>query len=407
MIGRLAQAWRWRAGVAAGFIAALAGCAAKQVVQAPPPPPPPQVTVAAPLKRQVVDWDDYTGRFEAPQDVQVRARVTGVITAIHFRNGQDVRAGQPLLTIDPRPYRAALDQARGSLARALATAANARQVAARSRTLSGAQAVSREELERDVAAGRSADADVAAARAAVRTAALNLDFTTVRAPFGGRASDRRVSLGDTVTSNDTVLTRIVSIDPIWFAFEGAEGFYLKNMRQDQRGERRSSRYAANPVDIQLADETGYRWHGHMVFVDNAIDANSGTIRARAVVANPTRFLTPGMFGRARLLGSGTYDALLIPDAAIVTDQSRRVVYVVNRDNKVVPRPVELGAVVEGLRIVRAGLAPTELVILDGLAGIRPGSPVNPKRGEIKPHPETQPARSAPVAEPESGQATTR
>jgi RND family efflux transporter MFP subunit len=365
------------------------------------------VTVALPLQKDVVDWDDYTGRFEAPQDVQVRPRVNGVITAIHFDNGQDVQAGQSLFTIDPRPYRAALEQARAQVARAQATAANARQVATRSRALNAAQAVSKEELEANIAAQRSAEADLAAARAAVSAADLNLGFTTVRAPFSGRISDRRVSLGDSVKDGDTVLTRIVSLDPIWFSFEGAEAFYLKNLRQAVRGERGSSRNTANPIEIQLADESGYRWRGRMTFLDNAIDPGSGTIRARAVLPNPRHFLTPGMFGRARLLGSGTYKALLVPDEAIVTDQTRRLIYVVNRENKVASRLVEVGTMVEGLRIVRAGLAPTDIVILDGLGRLRPGTAVTPQRSQIKPRPDTQAASTVPLQEPASGQATAK
>jgi RND family efflux transporter MFP subunit len=383
----------------------LAGCGGGKPPSAPPPP---EVVVATPLQRDVVDWDDYTGRFEATQDVEIRPRVTGVVTAIHFRNGQDVSAGQPLFTIDPRPYRAALDQAAAQAARAQAALANASQVTARSRVLAESQAVSREELEKDIATERSAAADLAAARATVATAQLNLSFTQIRAPFAGRVSDRKVSLGSAVRDGETVLTRVVSIDPIWFAFEGAETFYLKNLRQDQRGERRSSRYAANPIDIQLADESDYRWHGRMEFLDNIVDPGSGTIRARAVVANPTRFLTPGMFGRARLLGSGTYKAMLVPDEAIVTDQTRRLVYVVGQGNKVQPRPVELGALVEGLRVVRQGLAPTDLVVVSGIGRLQqPGMTVSPKKSVIKPSVANQPPPTAPTQEPASGQATAR
>jgi RND family efflux transporter MFP subunit len=272
--------------------------------------------------------------------------------------------------------------------------------------LVSANAVSKEEIEGNLATQRSAAADLAAAKAAVRNAALNLEFTTVRAPFSGRVSDRKVSLGDTVLDGQTILTRVVSLDPIWFSFEGAEAFYLKNLRQDARGERGSSRYTANPVDIQLADEDEYRWHGKMVFLDNTVDPDSGTIRARAVVANPTHFLTPGMYGRARLLGSGRYQAMLVPDSALVTDQTRRLVYVVGQDDKILARPVEIGAKVAGLRIIRAGLAPTERVVLDGLGRVRPGMQVKPLRGEIKPSPGTQPGMVAPLEEPLSGQATT-
>lgn len=371
----------------------------------PPPPPPPEVNVANPLQRDVVDWDDYTGRFEATQDVEVRPRVSGQITRVYFRNGQDVGAGAALFEIDPRPYRAALDQAVAQASRAQAALTNARQVTARTRALQAAQAASREELEANIAAERTAAADLAAARAAIDTARLNLSFTTVRAPFGGRVSDRRVNVGDSVTDGQTVLTRVVSLDPIWFAFEGAEAFYLKNLRQDARGERGSSRYTPNPVEIQLADETDYAWRGRMTFLDNTVDPNSGTIRARAEVSNPARFLTPGMFGRARLLGSGTYRAMLIPDEAIVTDQTRRIVYVASRDGKANPRPVELGAKVEGLRIVREGLAPTDLVVLTGVNRLQPGAPIKPKRTRITPQPEAQPRPAAPLAQPQSGQAS--
>lgn len=393
-----------RSAIAILGLVLLSACGGGQPPQAPPPP---EVTVATPLQREVVDWDDYTGRFVAPQDVEIRARVNGVITAIHFRDGQDVRQGQPLFTIDPRPYQAQLAQAQAQIARAQAALTNARQVTARSRALAAAQAVSKEELETNIAAERSAAADLAAGRASANAAQLNLGFTTVRAPFSGRMSDRKVSLGDLVTDGQTILTRIVSIDPIRFEFEGAESFYLKNLRQDQRGERGSSRNTANPVQIQLADESEYRWNGRMQFLDSAVDPNSGTIRAYALVPNPTRFLTPGMFGRARLLGSGTYRAMLIPDEAIVTDQTRRLVYVLSKDNKATPRPVEIGAKVEGLRIVRDGLAPTDMVIITGHGQLQPGAQVKPKKGVIKPDATKQAAPTAPTAEPESGQATVR
>ncbi|WP_079246958.1 efflux RND transporter periplasmic adaptor subunit [Sphingomonas turrisvirgatae] len=393
-----------RAVVAILSFTLLASCGG---AQPPAAPPPAEVTFATPLQREVTDWDDYTGRFVAAQDAEITARVNGVITQIHFRDGQDVRQGQPLFTIDPRPYRAALAQAEAQIARAQAALTNARQVTERSRQLASAQAVSAEELENNVAAERAATADLAAGRAAASAAQLNLGFTTVRAPFSGRVSDRRVSLGDAVAQGTTVLTRVVSLNPIRFEFEGAESFYLKNLRQDERGERGSSRTTANPVQIQLADETEYRWNGRMEFLDNAVDPNSGTIRAHAVVSNPTRFLTPGMFGRARLLGSGTYRAMLVPDEAIVTDQTRRLVYVVSKDNKATPRVVEVGAKAEGLRIIRDGLAPTDRVIITGLGRLQPGAPVNPKKGVIKPDTSKQAAPTRPIEEPASGQATVR
>ena len=381
---------------------ALAACGGQQQ---PPAPPPPTVTVAQPLQREIMDWDDYTGRFEAPQDVEVRARATGVVTRVYFRNGQDVRQGQPLFEIDPRPYRAALASAEAQVRRAQAALTNARQVATRTQALLASQAVSREEAENNEASVRAAEADLAAARANADVARLDLGFTTARAPFSGRISDRRVDVGDAVTKDTTVMTRVVSINPIWFSFEGAESFYLKNLRQDRRGERGSSRSTANPVQIQLADETGYRWEGRMEFLDNAIDPNSGTIRARAIVRNPDGFLTPGMFGRARLLGSGTYRAMMIPDSAIVADQTRKLVWVVGRDNKITQRPVETGPVVEGLRVIRAGLAPTDRVAIDGIGRLQPGMPVTPKPGRIALQPGGNAPPTSPIVTPPSAQAT--
>ncbi|MEH3108051.1 MAG: efflux RND transporter periplasmic adaptor subunit [Sphingomonas fennica] len=391
-----------RMGLALAGAVALAGCGKKE---APPAPPPANVSVARPLQREVVDWDEYIGRFEAPDDVEVRARADGVVTRVYFRNGQDVREGQPLFEIDPRPYRAALAQAEAQVRRAQATLTNARSVQARTQSLLAAQAVSREEAEQNEATTRTAAADLAAAQAQAATARLNLGFTTTRAPFSGRLSDRRVSVGDAVTDGTTVMTRIVSINPIWFTFEAAESFYLKNLRQDRRGERGSSRTTPNPIEIQLADEPGYRWKGRMTFLDNAIDPGSGTIRARGVVPNPGGFLTPGMFGRARLLGSGSYRAMLVPDEAVIADQARKIAYVVGRDGKAVQRPVETGPMVEGLRVVKAGLAPTDLIILDGLARIQPGMPVSPKQTVIKPRAADTAPVSAALKTPPSSEAT--
>lgn len=375
--------------------------------EAPPAPPPVTVSVAAPLQRDVVDWDDYVGRFEAIQDVQVTPRVSGVITRIGFREGVEVQKGAFLFEIDPRPFRAALDQAQAEVERAEASVANARAERARAAQLLEAEAISREEYDQKLAAERTGAAGLAAARATARSRALDLEFTTVRAPIRGRISDRRVALGDFVTAGQTLLTRVVSTDPIWFTFDGAESFYLKYVRQDRTGERPSSRYAPNPVEIQLADEPDYRWRGRMVFVDNAIDPGSGTIRAHAEVANPDGFLVPGMFGRARLLGSGTYRAMLIPDEAIVTDQTRRIVYVVGKDGKTVPRAVETGPMVEGLRVVRAGLAPTDRVVLDGLARLQPGVPVRTKLAEIRPRARNDAPVATPITTPPPAEATTR
>lgn len=380
---------------------AVAGCSKG----APPPPPPPQVTSALPLQRDVTDWDEYIGRFEAVQDVELRPRVSGTIDQVMFANGQRVRAGQALFTIDPRPYLATLAQASAQAARAQATVVNAQSELARAQVLLKAEAVSKEEYETKVAAVGTARADLRAAQAAVSTARLNLGFTTVRSPISGLVSDRRVSKGNYATEAQTVLTRVVSTDPIWFSFEGAESFYLKYLRQDRKGERGSSRRTPNPVEVQLADESGYRWHGRMEFVDNAIDPNSGTIRAHAVIANPEGFLTPGLFGRARLIGSGSYRAMLVPDEAITTDQTRKLVYVVGRDGKVVTRVIATGPQVEGLRVVRSGLAPTEHVVIEGITTLQPGATVKEHLVKMRPKASSTTPQSVPESAPPASDAT--
>jgi RND family efflux transporter MFP subunit len=373
--------------------------------RAPPPPAPPQISVARPLSKNVVDWDEYIGHFEAPQSVELRARVTGPVTQILFRDGQDVREGQPLFIIDPEPYRAALDQARAAVESASATLQNAASIEARSANLEGAHAVSKEELEANQARVRTATAALHAAQAAAETAELNYKWTTVRAPVTGRVSSRRVSVGDQVQSGATLLTTVVSLDPIWFVFDGAESFYLKYLRQAREGQRHSSRDFANPIDIRLSDETSFSHRGKMVFVDNAIDTGSGTIQAHAVVDNNDHFLTPGMFGRARLLGSGTYRAMLVPDEAIITTQSVKEVFVLARDSTVTKRTVELGPEVLGLRAIKGGLAATDLVILDHIAQLKPGMKVAPNRTSIKPRGADAGPATPPVGPPEPAAAT--
>jgi len=365
-------------------------------------PPPPTVTVAAPISRAVSDWDEYVGRFEAIDNVQVLPRVAGQIVAVRFRAGVEVQKGQPLFDIDPRPYRAAYLQAKASILSASAALANSKSELARATELKSFNAVSQQEYETKIAAQRTAEANLEAARANAEARELDLSFTTVRSPINGRVSDKRVAIGDQVKANETLLTTVVSVNPIWFSFEGAESFYLKYIRQARDGERRSSRYAPNPVEVQLSDEKDYNWRGRMVFVDNALDTGSGTIRAHAVIENPNGFLVPGMFGRARLLGSGAYQAMLVPDEAILTDQTRKLIYTVGKDGKTVARPVETGPMVEGLRVIRSGLKPGERIIIEGLAQMRPGMPVTARQGRIKPRaadtsPDSLPT-SAPPAE---------
>ncbi|WP_417622004.1 efflux RND transporter periplasmic adaptor subunit [Parasphingorhabdus sp.] len=368
--------------------------------ESPPPAPPPKaVSVALPLQREVVDWDEFTGRFEAIQDVEIMPRVSGTIERIAFREGVEVRKGQLLFVLDQRTFRNAVAEAQAQIDQNEATVANARTEMERARELLKFEAVSKEEYEQKQAVYRSALAQRSGAQARLSEAKLQLSYTTVRSPVSGRVSDKRVALGDTVSAGQTLLTRVGTVNPIYFSFDGAESFYLKYIRQDQAGERRSSRYAHNPIEIQLADGSGYNWRGRMTFVDSAIDPDSGTIRAHAEVQNPDGFLVPGMFGRARLLGSGTYKALLVPDETLITDQTRKLLYVVGKDNKVTQRVVETGPLVEGLRVIRDGIAPTEKVVLDGLAGLRPGMVVKAKLIQIKPRSDNTAPVSVPLEAP--------
>ena len=357
---------------------ALAACGAKTS----PAPPPPTVTVATPVAMNVIDWDDYVGQFTAVDSVDVRPRVSGYLLSVRFKDGEMVRKGQVLFTIDPRPYRAAAEQAGGPLARAKATLINARAEAVRARTLLDAHAISQQAFDILIAGERQAAADVQSAQGAARAAALNLSFTMVVAPISGRVSDRRVAPGNLVAADQTVLTNIVSLDPIRFSFAGSEALYLKYQRENQAGTRASSRTMANPVEIRLQDEPTWRWKGHMDFVDNALDSGSGTIRGRAVVANPDHFLTPGMFGHLRLLGSGAYPALLTPETAIVTDQERQVVFVVGADHVARMQAVELGPRVAGLRVVRSGLKPTDRIVIEGVQRAQAGHAVFPVLGRV-------------------------
>lgn len=392
-----------RAAAVALLVFAIASCGPG----APPAPPKPHVSVAYPIVRRVIDWDDFDGRFEAIQNVSVIPRVSGAITQVLFRNGQDVKANQPLFIIDPRPFKAAYDQALGDLDNAKANEEIAQANYERGKGLIKEQALSRELFETRRAAAEQAVAQVETAKAAAETARLNLEFTTVKASVDGRMSDRKVSIGDIVTANSTQLSTIVTLDPIWFTFEGAETFVLKYQREEKLGQRKSSRVEPNPLEIQLADENGYPHRGRMVFVDNAIDPQSGTIRAKAEFSNADHFLTPGMFGRARLLASGAYQALLIPDEAIITDQTRRLVFVIDQSGKVAAREIETGPLVIGLRVVRSGLKADEKVVLDGLARLAPGADVDATLVTLKPRAADTAPQSEPMSAPPSSQATPR
>jgi RND family efflux transporter MFP subunit len=349
------------------------------------------VTVAPPLARKVVQWDEYTGRFEASERVAVRPRVTGYIDKVHFADGADVKQGDLLFTIDRRPFAIAVDSARADLTRAQAQVTLNQMDYQRAQELVRSAATTVRDLDQRKANLDTAQAQVLSAQAALRNAELNLEWTEVRAPISGRVSDRRVDAGNLVTGGQdgaNLLTTIVRLDPIYFVFEGSEADYIRYTRLNSQGQRPSSRLAPNPVRVQLADETGWPHAGRMDFVDNEVNARNGTIRGRAVLDNHDLFLSPGTFGRLRLYG-GTVDALLVPDDVIVSDQARKVVFTVGTDDKIVAKPVTIGGFALGLRVITAGLQPSDRVVLDGLANpfVRPGAVVSPEAGEIKPHPD--------------------
>jgi RND family efflux transporter MFP subunit len=389
---------RWRKAAFFGLPAAalLAGLVIANNETAPPPPPAaPMVTVATPLVRQVTEWDDYVGRFEASQTVEVRPRVSGQIVGIHFADGQVIRRGQLLYTIDSRPFAAALAEARAGLASANSDLSLARADLSRAESLIVDQAVSRSEVDRLRARVQAASASVAAAQARVRSRALDLEFTRIRAPIGGRASDRRVDAGNLVAAGDagSLLTTINALDPIHFSFDASEALFLKAKRE---------RGGGGIAQIKLQDEGDYRWKGRLDFTDNGIDPRSGSIRGRAVLSNPDLFLTPGMFGNMRLGSGGTVPALLVPDAAVRTDQARKVVLVVGKDGAVVTKPVTAGPLVEGLRVIRGGLSPQDRVIIAGTQLAQPGSKVQVRVGRVQP---VQVQGAPPVLAPAAAQAT--
>lgn len=348
---------------------------------------PPVVTVSTPLARKVVQWDEFTGRFEASERVALRARVSGYIDQVHFPDGADVKQGDLLFTIDRRPFEIAVDSARADLARAQAQSTLGQLDYQRAQELVRTATTSVRDLDQRKANLDTAQAQVLSAQAAVRNAVLNLEWTAVRAPISGRVSDRRVDAGNLVTGGQdgaTVLTTIVKLDPIYFVFEGSEADYIRYTRLNSQGQRPSSRAAPNAVRIQLADENGWPHAGRMNFVDNEVNARSGTIRGRAVLDNHDLFFSPGTFGRLQLYG-GTVDALLVPDEAIVSDQARKVVFTVGPDNKIISKAVAIGGFALGLRVITAGLQSSDRVVVDGLANpfVRPGAMVAPEAREIK------------------------
>jgi RND family efflux transporter MFP subunit len=358
---------------------ALSACSEKPPQAAAAPPPP--VAVAQPVKRTVTDWDEFTGRFDAVEEVQVRARVGGFVTSVEFRDGDMVHAGDLLYVIDSRPFEAVAEQADGQLADARAKAELAKRELDRGLTLNQSQAVSDQIVDQRRQALQAAHAAETQAEGALKAAQLNIEFAHVLAPITGRVSRHLVSVGNLVQGSDngasTLLTTIVSLDPIYIYFDTDEATYLKNNRLWSEGKRPSSREIPNPVQVSLTGEAKPSHEGKMDFVDNRLDVSTGTLRSRAVIPNKDLSILPGQFGRVRLIGSAPYEALLIPDVAIATDQTRKIVFVVKDDDTVEARPVVLGPLDEGLRVVREGLKAEDRVIVDGIQRARVGAKVNP------------------------------
>ncbi|HEY6455774.1 MAG TPA: efflux RND transporter periplasmic adaptor subunit [Steroidobacteraceae bacterium] len=354
----------------------IAGCTRQSL----PSEPAPIVMVSVPLRQQVTDWDEYVGRFEAVDSVEVRPRVSGLLQSVQFHDGQTVKKGQLLFIIDPRPIAAQLEQSRAQRSRARATLVNAESQLKRGRALIASHTISEADFETLSAAQQQAGADVAAAQANVDANALNLEFTRVVAPLAGQISYRRLAPGNLVTAETTVLTTIVTLNPIRFVFDAPESALLKYKRES------SHSLSGNRIDIRLQDETDYRWKGHIEFLDNALDNGSGTIRGRALVENPVGFLTPGMFGHMRLFAEHSTDAMLIPDQAVVNDQTRQIAYVVSADGTVVQRTLEVGQLIHGMREIRAGLAPADRVIIEGVQRAHPGRKVDARPGHMSAFP---------------------
>ncbi|MGD9828985.1 MAG: efflux RND transporter periplasmic adaptor subunit [Hyphomicrobiaceae bacterium] len=389
--------------ILAGLVVAtiLAGCDRPTANPAKSPAPPilPIVTVAQPASRSILEWDEYVGRFDAVDTVELRARVSGYLTGVHFVDGQIVKKGDLLFTIDPRPFERVLAQVRAELEATRIRAEYTAKEVKRGRPLVERKTMSDVVFDQRVNAGRDAAAAVKIAEAKVKSAELDVEFTKVTAPFTGRVSRHLVSVGNYVSGGSatgTLLTTLVTLDPIQFYFDVSQSDYLKYVRLTRSGSKASAAEKGTPVELALQDEKGFPHKGRIDFVDNRLDLGTGTMRVRAILDNPSGLFSPGMFARVRVVGSERYTALLLPDAAIGTDQTKKFVYVVNEIGVVARRAVTLGPVVGGLRVVRTGLRPTDWIIVKGLVRARPGVKVTPKRETIKVTEETSGATPRPA-----------
>ena len=360
----------------------LAGCQSSQGKENAPPPL--QVPVAKPIQKEITEWDEYTGRFSAVERVEVRARVSGYIDEVKFKDGDMVKKEDVLFIIDQRPFQIALEQAQAQLEQAKAEHQQAQSAFSRVASLKDSKAVSQEEFDQRQQALHIASARIRAAEADVNRAQLDLQFTVVRAPISGRVSEDFVNVGNLISGGSdqgTLLTTIVSLDPIYFYFEGSESAFLKYHRQTEEGT--ASGKSPHRVLAKLLNEENFAYEGNMDFIDNEVDFSTGTFQGRAIFPNPDHTIEPGMFGTVRVEHADKHDALLIPDALIATDQSIKVVFVLADSNKVQAKPVQLGALYSSeLRIVQSGLSPDDQLIIGNIQKIRPGMIVQPEVREI-------------------------
>jgi multidrug efflux system membrane fusion protein len=363
---------------AAGALILVAGCGEGQKQQVTLPPP--KVTVARPLDRTIVDQDEYVGRFVPVDFVEIRAHVSGYLDKVHFEDGQLVKLGDILFTIDKRPFQNTLDQAKANLESAKSNLAFTEADLARGQQLMRDRTISEQVFQQRTQAFRNAQAAVAANEAMVRQAALDLEFTELKAPVSGRIGDRRVTPGNLVTGgttfSTTLLAVIVSTDPIRLEFTLDEASLLRYDRLARDQQKEAGQWNM-PVRLKLIDEQDFSHSGRMDFVDNSVDRATGTIRARAEFSNKEGLFTPGMFARVQVPASAPYQALLVPDVAIVSEQARKYVLVVDAADTVVAKYVQLGNVIDGLRAIKAGLNRDDRVVVNGLLRARPGNKVAP------------------------------
>jgi multidrug efflux system membrane fusion protein len=345
------------------------------------------VVVAHPISKHITTWDEYSGRFVAVKSVEVRPRVSGFIDKVNFTDGATVKQGDLLFTIDQRPFAIALESAKAEVAHAAAQVKLTLADVERAKPLLGTNVISERDYDQRAASLAVAQAQLQVAQAAQKAAELNLEWTEVRAPIAGRISDKKVNEGNLVnggSGSTSLLATIVSLDPIQFLFEASESDYLRYTRANLSGTRRSSRDVSNPVRIRLADETEWTHVGKMDFVDNQLDTRTGTIRGRAIVDNKDLLFSPGVFGRIELF-AGDVDAILIPDRAVISDQARKIVFALDADDKIVPKPVALGGMHEGMRVVLKGISADDRIVVDGIANpaVRPGVKVKPELSDAK------------------------